>query len=205
VTPKHYAVKYRNGSSKIFYGDWDTVCHKVLYRKGVVYKGFKDKADAEKWLEKSPIPYRTKDMPHSRNMHYLYVDGSFSQKTGRSGWGWVIVRNGNALVEDFGSCDNSSGSRNIVGEVYAAAHGVEYCAENKISPIVLVHDYAGIALWPLGHWVARKPVAKEYVEKMKSLMKRIEVRFEKVNGHCGIIWNDYADELTRMYMEDGRQ
>lgn len=201
---KYYAVKYRNGEKKIFKGEWDDVCFKVMYRKGVVYKGFKDKADAEEWLDISPIPFRTKNTPHRKNQHYLYVDGSFSQKTGRSGWGWVLVRNKNVIAEDFGSCDNSTGSRNIVGELHATIKGVEYCVNNNVSPVVVVHDYAGIGLWPMGHWKARKPVAVEYTNAIQQYMQQIEVRFEKVNGHCGIHWNDYVDELTRMYMSTGR-
>lgn len=201
---KHYAVRYRDGSSKILKGRWDDLADQILGHKGAAFKGFKYVDEAREWIEKNAIPFRTKRTPHRRDQHYLYVDGSFSQKTGRSGWGYVLIRNGNAIKENFGSCDNSSGSRNIIGEVYGTLEGVNYCVSNRISPIIVVHDYAGIGLWALGHWTARKPVAQNYQRAIQCYMRQIEISFEKVNGHCGIHWNDYVDELSRMYMSTGR-
>lgn len=201
---KHYAVRYRNGETKIFKGRWDDVGENIIGHKGVLYKGFKYIDDAREWIKINAIPFRTKRTPHKRNHHYLYVDGSFSQKTGRSGWGYVVMRNENAIFEDFGSCSNDSGSRNIVGELYATLEGVNRCINEKIPEITVVHDYAGIGAWALDHWKAKKPVAVDYKRAIQCYMSQIKINFEKVNGHCGIHWNDYVDELTRMYMATGR-
>lgn len=197
---KHYAVRYRDGSSKILKGRWDELADQIIGHKGAAFKGFSYIREAREWIKLNAIPFRTRRTPHRKNMHYLYVDGSFSQKRGRSGWGYAIIRNSNVIYEGYGSCDNSSGSRNIVGELTATLEGVNRCVNENISPVVIVHDYAGIGLWALGHWKARKPVAENYQRAIQTYMSQIEIRFEKVNGHCGIEWNDYVDELSRMYM-----
>jgi len=201
---KLYAVKYRNGRSKIYAGTWDEVRKDIDGKKGVAYKGFAitDHHEAEEWLARKAVPYRTKKTPHEKNKVYLYVDGSFSGKLQRAGWGWVAVQDGRVIGEDYGSLPNTSGSRNIIGEVNAATQALIWAVNNKLKEVILVHDYFGISMWALGYWKPRKPVAVEYKNRYDELSPYIDVHFEKVNGHCGIKWNDYADELTRRYMGD---
>jgi ribonuclease HI len=199
---KYYAIKYRSGGTAIYHAKWDDIYHRIHYRKGVVYKAFKNREDADAWLETETIPFRTKNTPHLQDQYYCYVDGSFAQKTMLSGWGFVVVLNDEKIGEGYGFKDNVTGSRNIIGEVHATIKGVEWCVNNNIKNVVVVHDYAGIGCWALGLWRARRPVSKEYKEKIDELMLEIEVKFEKVNGHCDIKWNEYADMLTRKYKDD---
>lgn len=200
---KIYAVRYRNGQSRLYVGTWDEVKDHIDGKKGVAYKGFPHTAlrDAEDWLARKAIPYRTKRTPHVKDKIYLYVDGSFTTKTMRAGWGWVAIQNGVVIAENWGSIGNVKGSRNIVGELQAAMQAMAWAVRQEWKKVIVVHDYAGIGLWALGYWRAKKFVSKEYKEFFEWTKGRIEVSFEKVNGHCGIKWNDYVDALTRKYME----
>jgi len=167
----------------------------------MTFKSFESKTAAEQWIQQPPVPYRTADTPHEKDVIYLYVDGSFSSKRNISGWGWVAVKNDKRISENYGYLDNLYGSRNIVGELTATQQGVASMTPIRNGlPIVVVHDYIGIANWALGYWAARKEVAIEYKHFMRQFTHLIEsnqLRFEKVSGHKDIKWNDYADELTR--------
>lgn len=201
---KLYAVKYRNGHSHIYAGEWDSIRKHIDGKKGVKYKGFPITAhrEAEEWLARKAIPYRTKRTPHVKDKLYLYVDGSFSGKTRRAGWGWAAILNDVVIAEDWGSKSNITGSRNIAGELYATISGLQWADRFGAKEVIVVHDYAGIGCWALGYWKTRKPVSKEYKKVYDDVSQRVKVRFEKVNGHCGIKWNDYVDDLTRKYMEN---
>lgn len=191
---KWFSVRYQDGSTLCEYSDWNTFKHKVDGKKGVAYKGFDSKHEAQSWIQLDAIPYRTADTPHEKDICYIYVDGSFSSKRDISGWGFVVVKNDNILKEDYGYKDNLYGSRNIVGELFATMVGVKWAIEaGEVNPIV-VHDYNGIANWALNYWEARSEIAILYKRYM---LKYQGVRFEKVSGHKGIKWNEYADTLTR--------
>ena len=65
---------------------------------------------------------------------------------------------------------------------------------------VIVHDYSGIANWALGYWGANKKVSMAYSEYMWKYMDIFD--YEKVSGHSGHKWNDYADELASRGYEE---
>jgi ribonuclease HI len=201
MNKRYYAIRWKNGNKIIKYGYWVEIKQMVVGINGVVYKGFDFKKQAQEWLNKQTVVYRKNDNLEP-DKYYIFVDGSFTKKTNRSGWGWVCIKNNQIIAEDFGCVENITGSRNIIGELEATIQGISWSMKEKLKEIIIVHDYIGISCWALGLWDAKKFVAQEYVDFIKNTVKKkIKLRFEKVGGHSGIKWNEYADYLSRKYME----
>jgi ribonuclease H-related protein len=199
MVKKWYALKLRNGRRKFLYGTWDEASSKILGKKGIVYKGFSSEEETVAWTEQGAIPFRTIDTEYEKDAVYLFVDGSYSSVRKCAGWGWVAIKNDEKLNEDWGCVENLEGARNVIGELAGAMSAISWAVDSGIKEVVVVHDYAGIGTWALGYWNANSEIAKDYVEFITSIKERINLRFEKVNGHCEIKWNEYADELTRRY------
>ena len=198
---KYYSIRWKNGDTVIVHDTWDNVKDRVIGVSGVTYKGHLKREDAEAWLNQAPIPYRKVGDSYKKDTLYLFVDGSFSPKRNVSGWGWVAVLNDKKIAEGYGVIHDVVTSRNICGELQATIEAVQWCLSYKDFPStlaekpVIVHDYSGIGNWALGYWSASKPVAVKYQNFMASYA--FLFNFEKVSGHKGIKWNEYADELTR--------
>lgn len=199
MAKKWYALKFKEGESKLLYDEWSNISQIVEGTKGLTFKAFFKESDANDWLSKSTISFREPDQGYNPDEIYVFVDGSYSQVRLCSGWGWVAVLNGEILSEGWGVVENVKGSRNIIGELRAATESIKWAISNKKESVTLVHDYAGIGNLALGYWKGTSEVAVQYIEFIRSISDRISLKFEKVNGHCGIKWNEYADELTRRY------
>lgn len=199
MAKKWYAMKYRNGKKSVVFGEWDSISKKIIGKKGVVFKGFPSESAAKEWINKDEIPFRWPGQGYNRDEIYVFVDGSYSSVRRCSGWGWVAVKNGSIIGEGWGVVENIKGSRNIVGELRGAQKAIAWAIGERHKSVTVVHDYAGIGNWALGYWKGSSDVAKEYIKFIGLATKHIKLKFEKVNGHCGIKWNDYADELTRRY------
>lgn len=202
---RYYAVKYKDGETDILYGHWEDVAGAVIGKKGATFKGFGSKREAEEWLGREAVPFRDANTPHKKDMVYVYVDGAYTSKVEIdgckvSGWGFVIVKNEEILYEEYGTRPDRYKSRNITGELHATIMGIMWVNIYKLAPAVVVHDYAGIANWALGYWGAKSEVAKNYCNAVKTHLTNIS--FEKVRGHQGVKWNEYADALAKKGIEE---
>jgi ribonuclease H-related protein len=197
---KYFAIRYKSGKTEILYDKWDNIQHKVIGVSGVTFKGFDFEKHAQEWLGQAPIPYRTIKDEYKPDRLYIFVDGSFSASRNQAGWGWVAIQNDQVVAEACGTVPGNLDSRNICGELEAAMEAVRGClAYMKRFPVkekpIIVHDYIGIGNWACGYWEANRPVAVKYQNFMASRADKFE--FEKVSGHKGIKWNEYADQLTK--------
>lgn len=196
-----YAIRYKSGETELVRGTWYEVEKKIVGVSGITFKGFDYLPDAENWINQDLIPFRKPNDPLQRDRLYLFVDGSFSLNLNVAGWGWVAVLNNENIGEDFGTVidENLLTSRNIAGELNAAMKAADWYWYKKNEYMqygkpIIVHDYAGIGNWALGYWWARKDVSKTYQYHMSYYEGLFE--FEKVDGHSGDKWNDYADQLA---------
>lgn len=199
---KYYSIRWKNGNTVVLHDSWENVKEKVIGVNGVTFKGHDTLEDAEAWTNKPTVPYRRAGDPYKKDTIYLFVDGSFSQKRQVSGWGWVAVVNDQKIGEGNGVISHTVKSRNICGELRATIEAVRWYVSNRRDLMtrssdkpVIVHDYSGIGNWALGYWQAKEDVAVEYQMYIQQYVNILD--FEKVGGHSGIKWNDYADELTR--------
>jgi ribonuclease HI len=187
---KVYAVCYSEGKTR-FFDNWPDCQREVSGRSNIKYKGFKSMQDARLWI--SRLTGAAVDADDSGDL-MVYVDGSYTPKCSRSGWGWVAVQGGKILAEDFGVSKSDAESRNIDGELEATLRAIEWLKTKKLKATI-VHDYAGVSEWALGLWKAKSNIAQAYVNGIRQLNYR--VAFQKVEGHSGDRWNDYADELAK--------
>ena len=87
--------------------------------------------------------------------------------------------------------------RNVAGEIDAARLAIEYALKNNIRKIKIIHDYQGIASWPLGEWQTTKNGTLKYKQFFDSVKDKIQIEFIKVKGHSGDTGNDKADSLAK--------
>ena len=199
---KYFAIRYKEGNTDLNYDNWENVKKLVIGVSDVTFKGFEHETDALAWLDQQPILYRHVSHKYEQDRLYLFVDGSYSAIRKVSGWGWVAVINDEKIAEGYGVIQSPPESRNICGELQATIEAVKWYvtqARTNLRPII-IHDYSGIGNWALGYWEAKKQVAIDYKNFMTQYKDIFD--FEKVSGHSGHTWNDYADMLTHKGYED---
>lgn len=143
----------------------------------------------------------------------IYTDGSASKN--RSGWGVVIVKDGNALC--FNGTDFEATNQRM--ELTAAVKGLEWLFASSIrkedEDIIVYTDSAYLyncyvdkwwVNWINNGWKNSKkePVANQDLwEKLIPYFEQSIITFEKVKAHSGHVYNEWADKLaTGVYPSD---
>lgn len=185
-----YAVK--QGRKIGIYKSWNECLEQVKGYPKAVYKKFPTLGEAEAFLRGETAT--AKGVEEEKDIFYAYVDGSYIN--GCYGWGMVIYRNGEVVIEANGSGDNPemAALHNVAGEILGAMEAAKWAYAND-EKIVLCHDYNGIAAWALGQWQRNKALTKYYHEFMQEYLPLIT--FKKVAGHTGIKGNERADILAK--------
>lgn len=184
---KVYAVRFESGKTQKF-SNWNDCKRSVEGVKNVLFKGFPGEKEADLWLKNFDS-----DSKQSAEVK-VYVDGSFSPNNPNAGWGWVAVKNNHILTEESGTTLEKAESRNIDGELMASIQAIRWAKSNNFK-VTIVYDYSGIEQWAIGAWKAKSNVAINYLRDLKET--NYPVKFEKVEGHSGDKWNDYADNLAQ--------
>src|SRR5215475_13313112 len=95
--------------------------------------------------------------------HYeIYVDGSFIN--GSTGYGVVVLKNGNVIAELSGSVPELvvDGSRQVAGELVAVKEALKWCQQRSLSEVWIYYDYYGIEKWATRQWKANLPLTIDY-------------------------------------------
>ena len=85
---------------------------------------------------------------------------------------------------------------NVAGEVTAAMIAIQKAIDDGYKKLTIYHDYTGIAGWANG-WRASEEGAKRYKEFVNKKKEEIELVFEKVSAHTGVLYNEEADKLAK--------
>ncbi len=221
--PKFYAV--RVGVTPGIYKTW-AECEPMIHGvKGAKYKSFPTLEQAEDYLnsadgpavaltedssseESSPRPrkkkpetQKTDDAPYlvPAGMLVAFVDGSFDARTGRYGYGCVLLTDdGREICENgWGDHPEAVSARNVAGELRATMVALRRAEEMGYGQIRICHDYNGISAWFEGRWKANSFVAKEYVAATEAYRGVLKVTFEKIAAHTGVKYNEMADRLAK--------
>lgn len=189
---KFYAVK--DGRKPGIYESWDECKKQVDGYSGAIYKSFKTKADALKFLG---VPQDKKE-EKIQNIPVWYVDGSYNINTKEYAFGAVLLWKGEEKTfnKKFPS-DSLASMRNVAGEIKGAEFAMEYSKNAGFSEIAIFYDYTGIENWALGNWRANLEGTQSYVAAYKEISKVLKVNFQKVKGHSGDKYNDLADKLAK--------
>jgi ribonuclease HI len=181
---KFYAIKTPEESKIVMtWAECEKLTHGV---KGVLFKSFASRAEAEAWISgmETPVPTGLR----------VFVDGSFSPDFPKSGWAFVVTENDVEIARGSGITAFDAESRNIDGEVMASYQAMRWLDSNDKTGTIC-HDYEGIARWAKGEWQAKSNIAKRYVAAAKPYLHRVS--FEKVAAHTGVKWNELVDQLAK--------
>ena len=181
---KFYAIKTPEESKIVMtWAECEKMTHGV---KGVLFKSFATRAEAEAWISgiEAPVPGGLR----------IFVDGSFSPDYPKSGWAFVVTEDDNELARGSGLTAFDAESRNIDGEVMASFQAMKWLEANDKRGVIC-HDYEGIARWAKGEWQAKSNIAKRYVVAAQPYLHRVQ--FEKVAAHTGVKWNELVDKLAK--------
>ncbi|WP_297702122.1 ribonuclease H family protein [uncultured Fibrobacter sp.] len=181
---KFYAIKTPNESKIVMtWAECEKLTHGV---KGVLFKSFGSRAEAEAWISgmEAPVPDGLR----------VFVDGSFSPGFPKSGWAFVVTENDVEIARGSGITAFDAESRNIDGEVMASFQAMRWLDANDRTGTIC-HDYEGIARWAKGEWQAKSNIAKRYVAAAQPFLHRVS--FEKVEAHTGVKWNELVDKLAK--------
>ncbi|MBP3300907.1 MAG: ribonuclease H family protein [Clostridia bacterium] len=210
--PKFYAV--RVGLVPGVYRTWEE-CQPLIHGfEGAVFKSFPTEEEAQAFLEgetapeeaeeKKPKRTRKKkqdDAPYSVPPETLvaFVDGSFDVKTGRYGFGCVLLTPDGQELTENGAGDHPEAvtARNVAGELRATLVALRRAEEMGYRSVRICHDYTGIAAWYRGEWRANSFVAREYVAATEAYRGVLQVSFEKIAAHTGVKYNEMADRLAK--------
>jgi ribonuclease HI len=181
---KFYAIKTPEESKIVMtWAECEKLTHGV---KGVLFKSFASRAEAEAWISgmEAPVPTGLR----------VFVDGSFSPDFPKSGWAFVVTENDVEIARGSGITAFDAESRNIDGEVMASYQAMRWLDSNDKTGTIC-HDYEGIARWAKGEWQVKSNIAKRYVAAAKPYLHRVS--FEKVAAHTGVKWNELVDQLAK--------
>lgn len=209
MAKKFYAV--RNGKSgNGIYLTWEECKTQVQGAKGVSYKGFGTRQEAEDFLQ-SETPEKAESKsggkkkgdkqeppPHKEGVAVAYVDGSYLAETKEFSCGAVLFYQGETVCfsKKYNDPDMVD-MHNVAGEIMGAVSVIAYCLEKDIPALEIYHDYEGVAKWARGEWKANKPGTKAYSAMCARAKERLKLTFVKVKGHSGDTWNDMADRLAK--------
>lgn len=200
---KYYAVV--SGRTPGIYTDWETAESMVKGFPGAIFKSFRSKIDAEKFMQTStaisssktniPLPLLDKTI--------VYTDGSFSN--GSCGFGVVIIANNGDKITAYGRVPLQP--TNNIAELYAI-----YVALSLVRGDLIIYSdsrYAISCLTAYVHdWISNgwSGVAnKNIIEATHLLTKGRTVLFEYVPAHSGIVLNEEADKLANQGRLSGEE
>lgn len=188
----YYAVK--KGRETGIFKSWAECQKQITGFSGAEFKKFKELYQAEEYLSTDSLNTEKND---NLNGLHAYIDGSFSSRLQETGYGAVILYNGEIIHIIKGSSKKYIDMRNVAGELFAAAVSIKWAVENGYKTIILHHDYSGIAHWAKGEWKRKQEGTINYKKFIDDISEKINISFVKVKGHSGDTYNDMADRLAK--------
>lgn len=214
---KYYAVLNGHSKKECILTSWDACKKEVTGAKGVIFKSFPTKGEAEEFLRLhgaevpepkenvrqtegaiEAVPAVKEQSPDEEGGIVIYVDGSYELSSGRYAYGMVVVEKGEETASFKEARQGEfSAMRNVAGEVLGAMKAMAYAKEHGYRKLTLYFDYQGIESWALGTWKRNNPLTQGYHEFYQNMRNVLRVKFMKVKGHSGDRFNDRADELAK--------
>ncbi|WP_275372515.1 ribonuclease H family protein [Clostridium tertium] len=203
---KYYAIKegfdFSNNKkiADIVVTNWNDCQKYIKGVKGAKYKSFTTEKEALEYLNNNSV-HKKGDGTYPMDCLHFYVDGSFNTDTNLYSYGLVAVLKDTILYTEANkSADSSqSGIRQIAGELQGAVRAATTAVRNKVSKIVIFHDYEGVAHHATGLWDRKDVSSINYYNTMQKIMSNgLEIVFVKVDAHTGDIYNEIADELCKI-------
>ena len=197
---KFYAVKV--GRQVGIFTTWDQCKAQVQGYSGAVYKSFTTMAEAQGYLDGASTQHTEATVSVDKlsvGEMVAYVDGSFLLEESRYSFGAVIFYDGQEYR--FNGSDNDAelaDMRNVAGEIMGAMYAFSFALEQNAKVLHVYHDYEGVAKWCTGDWQAKKAGTQSYrANYLDAVGQGLDIRFHKVKGHAGDVYNELADQLAK--------
>jgi ribonuclease HI len=137
----------------------------------------------------------------------IYTDGSSLGNPGPGGWGSVFVEN-EKIIKELGGCDKNTTNNRM--ELMAVIETLKYISKNYLKDDITIfadsnYVLSGITSW-IFNWekngwrtankkeVMNQDLWKELIGLIRNYNNKI--KWEKVKGHSGHVYNDKADEIA---------
>ena len=214
---KYYAVKY--GIKPGIYESWGECEAQTKGYSGAQFKSFGTMVEAEKYMtsnsdinivnqdtvfDSEQINNRIEDDLNKLgdNEVIAFVDGSYNSSEQKSGFGVIIIDNKGIQIPLYKAFTKQYNSeflelRNVAAELEGVKEAIKWAIAYSKKTITIYYDYEGIEKWADGSWKANKEITRQYVSFIKDKMNLIEIKFNKVPAHSGIMYNEAADRLAR--------
>lgn len=192
-----YAIKFKDGETNIV-ETWDE-CKKLTHgKKGMLFKGFSDREDADAWIEGRGI------VPIDENgVNHIWIDGStLSNGSSDSCGGFSVVygkddkRNLSIEVYPF----DGYAVTNQLCELLASIESLKSVKNEKITKPTHIHSDSRYVL----NYIVKKEKTgyQKHIVLFQELEKLIQelpnITFVKVKGHGGNAGSDEADRLAKL-------
>lgn len=211
---KFYAV--RVGKTPGIYQTWTQAEEQVKEFSGAEYKSFSTEEEAIRYIScveikesknvsdetsvmNKKIEQEIKNLQHGEVI--AFVDGSYSPDADgkeKYSFGVLLITNESedSLYKAF--IDNTyMESRNIAGEIEGVKQAVLWAIDSNKQRIKIFYDYEGIEKWATKEWKPKVKVSQEYSKFFDEKSKLINIEFEHVKAHSGIVYNEKVDELAK--------
>lgn len=211
---KFYAV--RVGRVPGIYSTWKQTEEQVKGSSGADYKAFSTNEEAVRYISCEEIKenengsggiavINNKIEQEINNLHdgevIAFVDGSYSPDADgkeKYSFGVILITKESEYSLYRAFVDKTyMKARNVAGEIEGVMQAVSWAINNNKHRIKIFYDYEGIEKWAKKEWNADAKVSQEYSRFFDEKSKLINIEFEYVKAHNGIIYNEKADELAK--------
>ena len=211
---KFYAV--RVGKTPRIYQTWSQAEEQVKGFPNAEYKSFSTEEEAIRYMSCEKIKENENLSDESsvinekieqeiKNLQdgevIAFVDGSHSSDAdGKEKYSFGALLITNKLKEPLYKAFVDKAymeSRNIAGEIEGVKQAILWAIDNNNQRIKIFYDYEGIEKWATKEWKAKVKVSQEYSKFFDEKSKLINVEFEHVKAHSGVVYNEKADELAK--------
>ena len=209
-----YAV--RVGKTPGIYQTWNQAEEQVKGFSGAEYKSFSTEEEAIRYMSREETKENENLSDEStvinerieqeiKNLQdgevIAFVDGSHSLDADgkeKYSFGVLLITNESedSLYKAF--VDKAyMESRNIAGEIEGVKQAILWAIDSNKQRIKIFYDYEGIEKWATKEWKSKVKVSQEYSKFFDEKSKLINIEFEHVKAHSGIVYNEKADELAK--------
>lgn len=186
---KYYGV--RIGRVPGVYSNWVQCKQQIDGFPNAIFKGFLTETEAKAYVSQAKVQ-RCENREAAVD---IFVDGSYYKN--QYSWAFAVYQDDKVLFADSGVGEDEEAARmnNVAGELAGTVKAIEWAEANGVKPVVIHHDYMGIAAWAECSWQAKNKFTQAYAKFVSSRLNWI--KFTKVEGHTGIAGNEFVDQLAK--------